>query len=210
MIRSRISSAIAPVSIPGAIVFSIFSPSRRFCMSEWIASAIPGYWTLTATSRPSGRVARCTWPIDADAIGVSSKSAKMRASFSPRSCSITLRIGLNDTGLASCCRLARISWNCGRISSGTSPRSTADSVCPTFIAAPRIPPSTLTSACADFSCWRDAASLRASEPPPARIARAVASRAATPAAVPVIAAARLSREPRTSSSLNCLPFVASL
>ena len=30
----------------------------------------PGYCTLTATARPSWVMARCTWPIDADAIGV--------------------------------------------------------------------------------------------------------------------------------------------
>ncbi len=38
-------------------------------MSAWIASAIPGYWTLTATSRPSRSVARWTCPIEAEAIG---------------------------------------------------------------------------------------------------------------------------------------------
>ena len=39
-------------------------------MSARTASATRGYWTLTATSRPSSRsVARYTWPIDAAAIG---------------------------------------------------------------------------------------------------------------------------------------------
>jgi hypothetical protein len=47
---------------------------------------------------------------------------------------------------------------------------------------------------------KDAAARLASEAPPARMARAVASRAAIPAAVPVMAAARRSREPRISSS----------
>ena len=37
-------------------------------MSDWIASAMPGYWIFTATSRPSASVARCTWPIDAAAM----------------------------------------------------------------------------------------------------------------------------------------------
>ena len=62
-------------------------------------------------------------------------------------------------------------------------------------------PRILTSDSADFSCWRLARSLRESEPPPSRSARAVASRAATPAAAPVIVAARRSLELRISSSL---------
>ena len=68
-------------------------------MSAWIASAIPGYWTLTATSRPSRSVARCTWPIEAEAIGCSPKSANVSARLPPRSSSTTLRIALNETGL---------------------------------------------------------------------------------------------------------------
>ena len=108
-------------------------------------------------------------------------------------------IALNETGSALCCNVARISWNSGLISSGTSPRSTADSVCPTFIAAPRIPLNTFTSDFALFSCCRPAAALRASDEPVAVIARAVASRAATPAAAPVGFAARRIRDPRISS-----------
>ncbi len=153
MIRSRISWAISPVSIPGASTASSFSASRRFCMSAWIASAIPGYWTLTATTRPSSRsVARWTWPIEAAAIGSGSKSENDSRSFSPRSSSITRVMALNDTGSALCWSVARISWNSGRTSSGTSPRSTADSVCPTFIAAPRMPLNSFTSDFALFSC----------------------------------------------------------
>ena len=37
--------------------------------SAEIASAMPGYCTLTATARPSAVMARCTWPIDAAAMG---------------------------------------------------------------------------------------------------------------------------------------------
>ena len=35
-----------------------------------MASSTPGYWTFTATARPSRVIARCTWPIEAEAIGV--------------------------------------------------------------------------------------------------------------------------------------------
>ena len=44
-------------------------------MSARTAAATPGYWTLTATSRPSCSVARYTCPIEAAAIGSSSKDA---------------------------------------------------------------------------------------------------------------------------------------
>ncbi len=37
------------------------------------ASPAPGYWTLTATLRPSCQTARWTWPIEAAAAGRSSK-----------------------------------------------------------------------------------------------------------------------------------------
>ena len=58
------------------------------------ASAMPGYCTLTATSRPSCVLARWTWPIDAAAKASSENSAKWSATFPPRSCSTTLRIAL--------------------------------------------------------------------------------------------------------------------
>ena len=44
-----------------------------------IAAATPGYCTLTATSVPSRSFARCTWPIDAAAIGSSSKLLEVLA-----------------------------------------------------------------------------------------------------------------------------------
>ena len=58
------------------MTLSSFRPRRMFCMSAWMASAMPGYCTLTATIRPSSSRARWTWPIDAAAIGSGSKSAK--------------------------------------------------------------------------------------------------------------------------------------
>src|SRR5438105_135282 len=41
-----------------------------------MARSTPGYWTLTATARPSGITARCTWPMDAAATGTGSQSRK--------------------------------------------------------------------------------------------------------------------------------------
>ena len=56
--RLRTSSAVALTSSPGAIRFSSRRIIPRFCMSARTAWATPGYWTLTATSRPSCRRAR--------------------------------------------------------------------------------------------------------------------------------------------------------
>ena len=50
--------------------------------SARIASSTPGYWTFTATSRPSCSRARCTCPIDAAAIGFGSHAAKTRSGAS--------------------------------------------------------------------------------------------------------------------------------
>ena len=47
--------------------------------SAAIVSAIPGYCTFTATARPSCVIARCTWPIDAAAMGSGSQRAKARS-----------------------------------------------------------------------------------------------------------------------------------
>ena len=44
-----------------------------------MALSTPGYCTLTATSRPSGSTARCTWPIDAAATGTGSQSRNSRS-----------------------------------------------------------------------------------------------------------------------------------
>ena len=49
--------------------------SRRLRMSDSTASAIPGYWTLTASSSPSCERARWTWPMLAAAAGSGSISA---------------------------------------------------------------------------------------------------------------------------------------
>ena len=124
-----------------------------FCMSERTAAATPGYWTLTATSRPSCSRARYTCPIDAAATGSSSNSAKTSLIGSPSSSSITLRISLKETFGAASRSAASLCWNSSRYSSGTRPTSRNDSTCPSFMAAPFIVPSAVTI-CSAASIWR--------------------------------------------------------
>ena len=47
--------------------------------------AMPGYWTLTATARPSRVMARCTWPIEAAANASGSHLAKTSSGGAPSS-----------------------------------------------------------------------------------------------------------------------------
>ena len=54
-----------------------------------MVSAMPGYWTLTATARPSRVTARCTCPIEAAAIGRGSQRANARSGGAPSSSSTT-------------------------------------------------------------------------------------------------------------------------
>ena len=53
--------------------------------SALIASPTPGYCTFTATARPSLVMARCTWPIDAAAIGFGSHVSKTSSGEPPSS-----------------------------------------------------------------------------------------------------------------------------
>ena len=85
MRRSRISCAIAFGSIPGASTFATRRSIPRFCTSARTALTMPGYWTLTATRRPSCSRARYTWPIDAAANASVSNSANTSSSGCPRS-----------------------------------------------------------------------------------------------------------------------------
>ncbi len=125
-------------------------------MSARTAAATPGYWTFTATSRPPSRSrARYTCPIEAAAIGCSSKDSNTAGIRSSRSRSITLRICLNDTVGAASRSFASSRWNSSRYSSGTSPTSRKDITWPSFIAAPFIVPNTDTI-CLAVSTWRRA------------------------------------------------------
>ena len=65
-------------------------PTSRLIRPSWLRSAssaapAPGYCTLTATSRPSAHVARCTWPMDAAAAGLSSNVVKRSRQSAPSS-----------------------------------------------------------------------------------------------------------------------------
>ena len=98
-----------------------------FCRSARTAAATPGYWTLTATSLPSSRsAARYTWPIEAAAIGSSSKDSKIAEIGSSRSSSITRRICLKATVGAASRSFASSFWNSSRYSSATRPTSRRD------------------------------------------------------------------------------------
>ncbi len=104
--RSRSSRATALTSSPGARRLTSGKSMLRLRRSVSTASAIPGYCTFTATSRPSWVVARWTCPIEAAATGCSEKSAKCSSSGPPRSASATRR-------------------TCSKSAAGTSSRSAA-------------------------------------------------------------------------------------
>ncbi len=154
--RSLISLATARTSSWGVIRLSRRMIMSRFCRSARTAAATPGYWTFTATSRPSSRSrARYTWPIEAAASGSSSNSSNTVPMRSPRSSSITRRICLKATVGAASRSFASSAWNSSRYCSSTRPTSRKDITWPSFIAAPFIVPSTATI-CLAVSSWRRA------------------------------------------------------
>src|SRR5947209_3961810 len=63
-----------------------------------MARSTPGYWTFTATTRPSGMTARCTWPMDAAAVGTGSQSRKSFSGSAPSSERITPSARLGAMG----------------------------------------------------------------------------------------------------------------
>ncbi len=77
-------------------------PSSRAKRLSWLrsdsrASPAPGYCTLTATSRPSCHTARCTWPMEAAAVGLSSNDWNSSCQSSPSrsfSTPCTVRVGI--------------------------------------------------------------------------------------------------------------------
>ncbi len=99
-------------------------PATRANRDSWLrsdisASAAPGYWILTATSRPSRHTPRCTWPMDADAAGTSSNSTSLvlaqrgPSSRARISCTRSAPIGGPDS-----CSLVRVARYGPAISSG--------------------------------------------------------------------------------------------
>ena len=132
-------------SSPGASRFTSGSSSERLRRSDSTASATPGYWTLTATSAPSSVTARWTWPIEAAANASSSKDSKWSPTLPPSSSSSSLRTFLNGSGGTSSRSEASVALNSSRSDSGIALKSIVERTWPTFIAAPRIWPSCLTS-----------------------------------------------------------------
>ena len=74
-----------------------------------MASSAPGYWTLTATSRPSPHTARCTWPMLAEAAGVSSNSRNRSRHPRPNCSASTRWVRAADIGGAAVCSRVRAS-----------------------------------------------------------------------------------------------------
>jgi hypothetical protein len=84
-----------------------------------MVSAMPGYWTFTATARPSRVIARCTCPIDAAAIGSGSQVAKACSGGRPSSSVMTCAASSGLIGGTLSCSLLSV-----RRAVGESPSST--------------------------------------------------------------------------------------
>ena len=103
----------------GTAIFSSDRMSPTLPRSAAIVSAMPGYCTLTATACPSAVMARCTWPIDAAAMGSGSHSLKMLSGVAPSSASMTPAASSGDIGGTLSCRRPRT-----RRAGGAMPSST--------------------------------------------------------------------------------------
>src|SRR5215469_4538868 len=131
------------------------SPSRashkNSSRSREKASTMPGRNTLTATSRPSVVVAKCTCAMDAAATAVSSKAANIDPRGLENSASISSRAWAPGNGGRRSCRLAR-----SRVISSPKRSARVDSSCPSLM---KLGPSSWK---AEASRWpgRAAAALR--------------------------------------------------
>ena len=98
-------------------------PSTGPSRANWSRSALsaapaPGYWILTATSRPSFHTARCTWPMLAAAAARSSNISNLARHPVP-SCSAINRLTVaGGIGGAAFCSLASASRYGSAYSSG--------------------------------------------------------------------------------------------
>ena len=79
-------------------------------MSDSSASATPGYWIFTATSRPSSSFARCTWPIEAAANASGLELGEVLGTGSPYSSSITFETRSQGIGGAEVRSFASSAW----------------------------------------------------------------------------------------------------
>ena len=96
-------------SIPGNSMPMALNSRSLLSRSAAMAASTPGYWTFTATTSPSWVTARWTWPIDAEASGVSDHSAKTTSGSPPSSARIIDAASSADMGGASVCNWARTS-----------------------------------------------------------------------------------------------------
>ena len=118
-------------------------------MSASIASATPGYCTLTATARSpfsERMIARCTCPMEAAAIGSSSNSTNRSRIGAPSSRSISACTKSIDMGGACDCN-----WDNARRMGSGKPSSRKLAIWPSFIRAPFMLPSSSATCCAVFS-----------------------------------------------------------
>ena len=164
--------------------------------SPAIASATPGYWTLTATGVPSDHTARWTWPMDAAAVGCSSNSRKRARHPAPISATRTGSTSSNGRPGLSSCSAPRAP--CQELSGSAGNRaSTVDRSWPSFNAPPFSPPSVVrvSSAVATRACSRSAARSCPSSPR----AWIDTARPTARAGSPAIAALRRTREVGTGT-----------
>ena len=123
-----------------------------------------------------------------------SNSSKASASGMPSSSLSSFSIALNGSGGTSSRSAASVCLNSSRSDSGIAVKSTVESTCPTFIAAPRIVPSCLTSSRAVAAALSPVAASAASSERRALAARVPAHRRPWPATRPpkrVVRAIRL-------------------
>ncbi len=111
--------------------------------SSRMAVPTPGYWTLTATTRPSAITARWTCPIDAAATGSGSQSRNSSSGGAPSSSHTTWSARLGAIGGTSCW-----SWASASRAAGGRPSATKPSIWPSFMAAPFIWPSSVATSSA--------------------------------------------------------------
>ena len=156
--------------------------ATRATRETWLRSLIsalpaPGYCTLTATSRPSCHTARCTWPIEAAAAGVSSKDGTGAASGGPARRASTLCTAEDGIGGAESCSRVSVA-RYGPASSSGIAASKIDIACPNFMAPPLSSPRTLKSCSAVRACTSAATSSAGL--PPTRLPMPRAVRPAKP------------------------------
>jgi hypothetical protein len=152
--------------------------TRPSCVrSASSARPAPGYWTLTATARPSCQTPRCTWPMLAAAAGLSSNDANaFRHSGSSSSASTRCTCATGNGGAESWSFVSAARY--GFASSSGKAASNTLSAWPSFIAPPLSSPST-RKICSAVRCWSSLATISAGRPP-MRLPRPSVARPATP------------------------------